>query len=141
MLFLRGPEGGGLLDLGGNGASVPFFFQVKTPLGGLSLILAVVVNTRPILRPEVLPLAVDRRRVDPTEEDAEELFIRHVLWAVVNRNGLGMTRRPGTDGAVTRPPLLPPGISHGGMGHTSDSLERKLQPPEAPPGVNKIGRF
>ena len=143
MIFLRRVERARRRDLGHDpGGKHLRRIQLRDHLFGRLLLGVVMIeDPRAVLRADVGPLPVLRRRVMGAEKDLEQFFVRHLLRVVFDLNRLGVTRLARADLLVGRVRIFPSDIAAGHRVHALDLGVDRLRAPETAAGKRRLGRL
>jgi len=95
------------------------------------LLRRVIENDRPVLRPNVMPLAIERGRIMNREEYFEQRLEADLLGIEENSNNLGMATVAFTYRAIARIARETAAVTGFNGNDTGHFLENRLQTPEA----------
>src|SRR6266568_441387 len=138
VVVLGLPERRRRCDFGGDRAAVALLLGVPRGLGGPLLLGRKVEDRRAVLGAHVRALAVHLGRVVVLPEDVQELLVGDLGGVELDLDRLGMAAAAAADLLVGRALGGPAGVPHGGGDYPGRHPERRLNPPEATPGKQRL---
>ena len=107
--------------------------------GDLPLLVAGCKDRGAILRANIVPLAIELRRIVGVEEDVEQLFLANLPRIVSDANRLRVTRVAVANRFVVRGLRGAADVAARHVEHAAQLLKRRLRTPEAAAGEDGSG--